>query len=519
MRFPRSSGVLLHPTSLPSPHGIGDLGQAAYDFLDFLSDTNQYIWQLLPLGPTGYGDSPYQSFSAFAGNPMLISLELLAEERLLEAADIEPIDDFDEKRVNYGPVISYKTERLRRAFNNFEATGPHDTDYDVFVSRNQDWLEDYALFMALKTENGGGSWTGWDIKLIQRDPQALTDAHERLYGEIRYHKFLQWQFFKQWDALHQAATDRGIQIVGDIPIFVAHDSADVWQSPHLFYLEPDGQPTFVAGVPPDYFSATGQRWGNPLYKWDLMEQNGFEWWLRRIKATLRLVDIIRIDHFRGFEAYWEIPGEEETAVKGRWVKAPGEALFKRISDELGQLPLIAENLGVITPEVEALREQFELPGMKVLQFAFGNGPDNDFLPHSYDANNVVYTGTHDNETTVGWFTRTDTTGTTMTEDELAGERTFVRQYAKVLEDSEIHWDLIRLAFASVAVIALVPLQDLIGLGNEARMNYPSSDSGNWQWRYTPDQLTDNIRHRLAELTYVYDRIVDSDMDDENNRAG
>ncbi|MCI0713554.1 MAG: 4-alpha-glucanotransferase, partial [Chloroflexi bacterium] len=382
MRFPRSSGVLLHPTSFPGPHGIGDLGKAAYEFLDFLSQSKQHMWQVLPLGPTGYGDSPYQSFSAFAGNPMLISLEKLVEDGLLSEGDIQPIAEFDAHTVNYGPVIEYKNDRLRHAVANFDGGN---SDYHRFVNETADWLEDYALFMALKGANGGGSWTGWDIKLIQRDEAALNDARQRLADEIAYHKFTQWIFFTQWLELRQAANEQGIKIVGDIPIFVAHDSADVWQNPHLFYLEDDGQPTVVAGVPPDYFSATGQRWGNPLYKWDLMQDNGFKWWIKRIKATLKLVDIIRIDHFRGFEAYWEIPAEEETAVKGQWVKAPGDALFQTIINELGELPLIAENLGVITREVEALREKYELPGMKVLQFAFGDDTDNPFLPHNYDA--------------------------------------------------------------------------------------------------------------------------------------
>lgn len=515
MRFPRSSGVLLHPTSFPGPHGIGDLGKAAYEFLDFLSESKQYMWQVLPLGPTGYGDSPYQSFSAFAGNPMLISLEKLVEDGLLNESDIQPIDDFGPHTVNYGPVIDYKNERLRHAFANFDGGN---SDYHNFVNESADWLEDYALFMALKGDNGGGSWTGWDIDLIQRDEAALNDARERLADEVAYHKFTQWVFFKQWLKLRQAGNEMGIKIVGDIPIFVAHDSADVWQNPHLFYLEDNGQPTVVAGVPPDYFSATGQRWGNPLYKWELMQENGFAWWIKRIKATLKLVDIIRIDHFRGFEAYWEIPAEEETAVEGQWIKAPGDALFRTIIGELGQLPLIAENLGVITPEVEALREKYELPGMKVLQFAFGDDTDNPFLPHNYDANNVVYTGTHDNETTVGWFFRDDTTGTTGSPEDLAHERNYARSYAKVLVDAEIHWDLIRLAFMSVADIALIPMQDLMGLGNEARMNYPSSDSGNWQWRYSSDQINGEIERRLRELTETYGRVVNGENNNNNNHG-
>lgn len=508
MKFERSSGILLHPTSLPGPHGIGDLGQAAYDFLDFMAETQQKIWQVLPLGPTGYGDSPYQCFSAFAGNPLLINLPTLVERGLLSEDDINEIPaEFDNYRVNYGPVIEYKTERLHRAHQNFEA-GNHDrAEFNAFVKDEAYWLDDYALFMALKLSNGGGSWTGWDLDLVQRQPEALAAARERLADQINYQKFIQWLFFQQWNAVRDAAHARGIQIMGDIPIFVAHDSADAWANPALFYLEDNGQPSVVAGVPPDYFSATGQRWGNPLYRWDVMEKNGFAWWISRIRAMLSMVDIIRIDHFRGFEAYWEIPASEPTAVKGRWVKAPGQKLFETIQDALGSLPLVAENLGVITPEVETLRQNFDLPGMKILQFAFGDDTTNLFLPHNYEADNVVYTGTHDNETTVGWFFRNDTSGTTGSPEDLARERNFARQYAKVLVDHEIHWDLIRLAFGSVADIALIPLQDLMGLDNSARMNFPSSDRGNWQWRYVPHQITPEIRRRFKELTEVYGRVV------------
>lgn len=511
MRFARSSGILLHPTSLPSPHGIGDLGQAAYDFLDFMAETKQTIWQILPLGPTGYGDSPYQCFSAFAGNPLLISLDKLVEQRLLSSDDIlEARAEFEDEQVKFGPVIEYKTDRLHRAHENFQS-GKHDqAEFDTFVAEHASWLDDYALFMALKASNGGGSWTNWDLALIQRQRDALNQARAELADAIYYQKFVQWLFFQQWTALRQAANERGIQIMGDIPIFVAHDSADAWANPHLFYLEDDGQPSVVAGVPPDYFSATGQRWGNPLYRWDVMEKNNFAWWISRIRAMLGLVDIIRIDHFRGFDAYWEIPASEPTAIKGQWVNAPGQKLFETVKNALGQLPLVAENLGVITEEVENLRKNFDLPGMKILQFAFGDDTSNLFLPHNYEPDNVVYTGTHDNETTAGWFFRDDTAGTTGNPDDLARERNFARQYAKVLVDHEIHWDLIRLAFGSVANMALIPMQDLMGLDNSARMNFPSSDSGNWHWRYTDSQITLEIRHRLRELTEIYGRVVNGD---------
>jgi 4-alpha-glucanotransferase len=516
MTFVRSSGVLLHPTSLPSPHGIGDLGQSAFAFIHVLEETKQHLWQVLPLGPTGYGDSPYQCFSAFAGNPLLISLEKLAEQGLLTVSDIEVTEPFDPLRVDYGPVIAYKTAKLRQAHQNFRAHNHGDEDFQQFVAEQASWLEDYALFMALKAHHGGGPWTGWPLPLVQREPEALQTAREQLATDIDYHRFVQWIFFRQWEEVHQVANRRGIQIIGDIPIFVAHDSADVWANPHLFYLEPDGQPTVVAGVPPDYFSATGQRWGNPLYRWELMEENGFRWWINRISATLKMVDIVRIDHFRGFEAYWEIPASEPTAVVGQWVKAPGHALFKAVREALGDLPLIAENLGVITPEVEALRKAYNLPGMIIVQFAFGDDHTNPFLPHNYEPDNVVYTGTHDNETTVGWFTRTDTTGTTGDPADLLRERNYARQYAKILDDAEVHWDLIRLAWGSVAQMAVVPLQDLLGLDNSARMNFPSSESGNWQWRFTWPQITYEMKNRLRELTEIYGRVVNNHNNNNNH---
>ncbi len=507
MAFKRSSGILLHPTSLPGAHGIGDLGDTAYRFIDFLVETKQQLWQVLPLGPTGYGDSPYQCFSAFAGNPMLISLNRLQEMSYLSEADLEDVPAFPTDNVDYGWIIDYKTKKLKLAFEQFKAQGEN-TDFAAFVSAEARWLDDFVLFMSLKAHHGGGSWVEWPQALVQREPSALESAKTELQDSLLYQKFLQWIFFTQWRAVKKAANDQGIQIIGDIPIFVAHDSADVWANPNLFYLDELGNPTVVAGVPPDYFSATGQRWGNPLYRWDLMGQRGYVWWIDRFKSMLQMVDIIRIDHFRGFEAYWEIPSEEETAIKGEWIKGPGAHFFEATLKALGgdELPLIAENLGVITPEVEALRTQFNLPGMRILVFAFSSGPDNLFLPHNYDANTVVYTGTHDNETTVGWFLRNDTTGTTEDPAQLESERNYARQYAKVLVEHEIHWDLIRLALSSVADIALIPLQDVLGLDNKARMNYPSSLGGNWQWRYSDEQITDEVKRRLRELTEIYGRV-------------
>ncbi len=508
MAFERSSGILLHPTSLPGPHGIGDLGSAAYQFLDFLSASRQQLWQVLPLGPTGYGDSPYQSFSAFAGNPLLINLERLVEKGLLSQGDLDDNQPlFYAERVDYGPVIDYKMSRLYQAYQNFETHYEDKHAYHVFCNQQAEWLDDFALFMALKYDNGGGPWVEWPVELIQRDPVTLDAARQRLSNIIGYQKFMQWLFFEQWWAVKTEANARGIRIIGDIPIFVAHDSADVWANPHLFYLDDMGNPTVVAGVPPDYFSATGQRWGNPLYRWDLMQRNGFAWWIKRFRAMLTMVDIIRIDHFRGFEDYWEIPAEEPTAVKGRWVAGPRAAFFEAMQGALGDsLPVIAEDLGIITQAVTALRKQFDLPGMAVIQFAFGSGTSNEFLPHHYEHNTVVYTGTHDNETTMGWFRRADTTGTTDDPAVVAAERHFARQYARILVDDEAHWDLIRLGWMSVADIAIAPMQDLLGLGNEARMNYPSSESGNWQWRLHPEQLTAEIIHRIRELTEVYGRV-------------
>lgn len=511
MAFNRCSGILLHPTSLPGPHGIGDLGDAAYRFIDFLVDTKQSLWQVLPLGPTGYGDSPYQSFSAFAGNPLLISLNRLKDMGYLTDDDLNDVPDFPRETIDYGWAIDYKTKKLKLSFEKFKAAGDN-SDYMAFTQEEVRWLDDYALFMALKVHYGGGSWVEWPKELIQREPAALDKAKSDLADDIFYQKYLQWIFFIQWRAVKQAANDKGIDIIGDIPIFVAHDSADVWANPDLFFLDDMGNPTVVAGVPPDYFSATGQRWGNPLYRWDVMAERGYAWWIDRFKSMLSLVDIIRIDHFRGFEAYWEIPAEEETAVKGEWVKGPGAPFFDATLNALDsdELPLIAENLGVITPEVETLRTQFNLPGMRILVFAFSSGPTNPFLPHHYDSQTVVYTGTHDNETTVGWFFRNDTTGTTEDPAQLTGERNYARQYAKVLVDSEIHWDLIRLAMSSVADTVLIPLQDVFGLSNKARMNYPSSTGGNWQWKYTNDQVTDEAKRRLRELTEIYGRVVEQE---------
>jgi 4-alpha-glucanotransferase len=511
MSFPRASGILLHPTSLPGPAGIGDLGQAAYEFVDFLEETGQSLWQVLPLGPTGYGDSPYQCFSAFAGNPGLVSLETLMAEGWLNAEDLADAPAFSDDHVDYGVVIEFKTRLLTQAHANFikGASDKDKADYLRFTQQTAWWLDDYAAYRAIKDEHGGQEWTKWEPFLRDREDQALHFFRENHVLAISRHKFWQYIFFKQWLALVSYANSKGVKMIGDAPIFVAHDSADVWANRELFYLDEEGAPTAVAGVPPDYFSETGQLWGNPLYRWDVMAKDGYEWWLKRIRATLALVDLVRLDHFRGFEKYWAVPASETTAVNGEWRLGPGADLFnaiqKAFADEDGPLPIIAEDLGLITPEVEDLRDEFDLPGMRILQFAFGTDAQADeFKPYNFKPNTIVYTGTHDNDTTVGWFTSEDAGASTRSQDDVNEEREFVLKYLGS-NGTEIHWDFIRLALASVANTAIIPLQDVLGLGSEARMNTPARESGNWGWRYRAEQLTPEIRTRLAELAEIYGR--------------
>lgn len=499
MKFPRSSGILLHPTSLPGRYGIGDLGGDAYQFVDFLAASHQSLWQILPLGPTGYGDSPYQCFSAFAGNPMLISPDKMAEAGYLPTDAIVDVPEFPIHRVDYGWVIQYKNGLFDQAFAHFQASASdaQRAAFDQFCAKNAHWLDDFALFMALKThhvEQDGGVWNTWPADIAQREPEAMTRWMDDKAAEIDRHKFLQFVFFDQWLALKAYANERDIQIVGDAPIFVAYDSADVWANPDLFYLNDDGSPAVIAGVPPDYFSKTGQRWGNPLYRWPVMAEDDYAWWQARLKATLTQVDIVRLDHFRGFEAYWEIPADEETAVIGQWVKGPGLEFFQTMVEILGDLPIIAEDLGVITPEVEEMRDTFDFPGMKILQFAFGGEKNSSFLPHTFPRNCVVYTGTHDNETTVGWYRNAS-----------LAEQDHVRRYL-ASDGFDIAWDMIRLAFASVANMAVVPLQDTMGIDNSARMNFPGKASGYWQWRFIPEMLTEDIQRRLVEITELYGRL-------------
>ncbi|MDI6786678.1 MAG: 4-alpha-glucanotransferase [bacterium] len=497
MRFPRSSGILLHPTSLPSQFGIGDIGKEAYRFIDFLSDAGQKLWQILPLGPTGYGNSPYACFSAFAGNPLLISFEELLHQGLLQHSDLTDIPDFPKNEVDYKAVINFKYPLLQKSFDYFKNNFSHEIKYEfnTFCEQNISWLDDYALFMSLKSAYKEKVWNKWDKEISQRQPEAIEKAAQKYADSILFYKYLQYQFFKQWSFLKKYANEKNISIIGDIPIFIAYNSADVWSHPSMFYLDKNGNPTVVAGVPPDYFSSTGQLWGNPLYRWDIMAYNKYNWWINRFNISLELVDILRIDHFRGFEAYWEIPAHEKTAIHGRWVKGPGADLFYAIEKTLGKLPLIAEDLGVITPEVEALRDQFNFPGMKILHFAFGSDADNQYLPHNFPRNCVIYSGTHDNDTTIGWFSNSSS----------SQEKEYALAYLDKIDGSEIHWDLIRLSLSSVADMAIFPLQDLIGLGSKARMNLPGKALGNWKWRFTLQMLNDTYKNKLKEMTLLYGR--------------
>ncbi len=509
MKFDRSSGILLHPSSLPGKYGIGDLGMEAYRFADFLAATKQGIWQVLPLGPTGYGDSPYQCFSAFAGNPLLISLEKLVEHGDLAHEDVENnLPKFPADSVDFGRVIQWKLPLLKKAAATFagNASPERRAAFEKFCRQNAGWLDSYALFIALKEAHGGSAvWNKWEREIAFRKPEAVARWKDRLEPEISAQKYAQYQFFTQWSALRSYCRERKIQVMGDIPIFVAHDSADVWAHPGLFRLDAAGIPTAQAGVPPDYFSATGQLWGNPIYNWKKMAQMGYTWWIERFRAALRLFDIIRLDHFRGFEAYWEVPAGEQTAMNGTWVKGPGASLFEAVQNTLGDLPIVAETLGVITPEVTSLRDQFGFPGMGILQFAFGVDPQApDFKPHFFPHNFVAYTGTHDNDTTLGWWTSTGEGDSTRTQANIQAERDFARKYLAT-DGKEINWVMIRTLLASVADVAIIPLQDVLGLGNEARMNLPARASGNWQWRFNSGQLTPQIANRLRDIVETYDR--------------
>jgi 4-alpha-glucanotransferase len=508
MRFERSSGVLLHPTSLPGPYGAGDLGAEALRFIEFLAEAGQKIWQVLPLNPTGYGDSPYQCFSAFAGNPLLISLDRLAEQGWLNRDELSEVPDLPAAAIDYGATISFRFAMLRRAAGRFfatlDGTPSGQAEYEEFCAEQAEWLDDYGLFMAAKDAHGGVAWTEWEPELAAREPAALKRWSARLAGEIAAYKFWQFEFFRQWGRLRAECNRRGIRIMGDLPIYVAHDSADVWTARQLFWLDERGNPVKVAGVPPDYFSATGQLWGNPIYRWERLREDGFGWWVRRMRGVMRLFDLVRIDHFRGFEAYFEIAAGETTAVHGKWVKGPGMELFEALEREFGELPIVAENLGIITPEVEAIRRRFDFPGMAILQFAFGTDPQGpSFRPHNYERNLVAYTGGHDNDTTVGWWT-SGIGGSTRSEQQLRVERALAGWYLN-LRGEEIQWAMIRTLMASVADTVLIPMQDLLGLGSSARMNLPGRMEGNWRWRYEREQLRPEMVRRLRALTELYGR--------------
>jgi 4-alpha-glucanotransferase len=498
---------LLHLTSLPGRHGIGDLGRSAHQFADFLAESGQKVWQVLPLSPTGYGDSPYQCFSAFAGNPLFIDLEALEKQGLLTPAEVATAPDFPNDYVDYGSVIEFKLAKLRQAARTFLTRNSHPdrAAFEAFCRANASWLDDYALFMACKGAHNGAVWSRWEPGIRRRNPVALEQWRAKLAHELEAFQYWQFEFYRQWETLQARCRKLHIRMMGDIPIYVAHDSADVWAHPDLFQLDAGGEPLVVAGVPPDYFSATGQLWGNPIYRWDVLAESGYHWWIERFRASLQWFDIVRLDHFRGFEAYWEVPATASTAVGGKWVKGPGTGFFDALQAELGELPVVAENLGVITPEVEAIRKQFNFPGMSLLQFAFGTDPQGpSFRPHNYSRALVAYTGGHDNDTTVGWWTHSGSGDSTRTAEEVRREREFARAYLG-LENEAIHWAFIRTVLASVADTAIIPLQDVLGLGSEARMNLPGTVSGNWKWRYPQGSLTDEIRDRLKMLTRMYDR--------------
>ncbi len=529
MILQRSFGILAHPTSFPSPYGIGDLGKGAYDFVDLLSESKATIWQVLPLGHTSFGDSPYQSFSTFAGNPLLISPDILLKENLLKQDDLKEIPCLELDSVDYGTVIKYKNTLYKKAYENSKTLfSKEQKDYfRKFCNKSSFWLEDYALFVALKnhfieerrntfeskeyleykklnekfiSENSikdnfyGAVWNSWDEDIKNRTPAALKKWRYELIEEINYYKFIQYMFFKQWKRLKKNANKKNISIIGDIPIFVAMDSADVWSNPELYYLDLKGYPTKVAGVPPDYFSKTGQLWGNPLYNWEKHKQSGYDWWIKRISATLSCVDILRIDHFRGFDEYWAVPYGEKTAIKGKWEKGPGKDLFRVVEKALGELPIIAEDLGLITESVKKLRVSLQFPGMKILQFAFDD-PSNDYIPHNIDTTNtVIYTGTHDNDTTVGWYEKLD--------DKV---KDYFRRYLNVSGEDPA-WDLIRLALSSVAALAIIPIQDIMNLDSKSRMNTPGVAENNWKFRFTKDMFTEEMVKGLLYLATLFNRI-------------
>jgi len=496
MRFPRSCGTLVHPTSFPSKYGIGDLGHEAYEFINFLEETGQTIWQVLPLSPTGYGNSPYASYSAFAGNPYLISPDKLKEKGYITAEDLSEAYLPMTTEADYEASYEKKDTLFKKAFDKFKSSNSKDVQKKLedFKKRNSYWLEDYTLFMACSLSNDKNPWNKWDKNLAQRKPSAIKKAKKTFADEIEYQTWLQFEFFEQWKVLKNYANSKNIRVVGDIPIFVDHNSADVWSHSEFFAVDNQGNRELVAGVPPDYFSETGQLWGNPLYKWKAIQKDNFSWWIERFRQMFGLFDAIRVDHFRGFDEYWEVKASEKTAENGEWVKAPGVELFTTIKEKLGSLPIIAEDLGLMTQGVEDLRDQFNFPGMKILQFAFDSDSTNSFLPHNYPQNCVTYTGTHDNDTTIGWYNSAPDV-----------EQHRAREYTKS-DGSEIQWELIRLGMFSVADQAIFPLQDFMNLDSRYRMNIPGTVGDNWMWRYTPDMLQNVDKHRIKKMAEMTNRL-------------
>lgn len=490
----RASGILLPVSSIPSAYGIGSFSKEAYEFVDFLEKAGQSYWQILPLGPTGYGDSPYQSFSTFAGNPYYIDFEELIEEGLLTKEQCEECDwGGSEAYVDYEKIYKSRFRVLKEAFDNSRLED--NEGFQAFVAENAFWLSDYSLYMAVKDSYKGKSWSEWDGDIRLRKPEAIEKYAEKLKEEILFYEFQQYLFDTQWRKLKKYANDKGVKIIGDIPIYVALDSADTWANPELFQLDENRRPTGVAGCPPDAFSATGQLWGNPLYKWDYHKETEYAWWIQRISYCYKLYDVVRIDHFRGFDEYYNIPFGDTTAEFGRWEKGPGYDLFKVMKKKIGNKPVIAEDLGFLTPTVNQLLKKSGYPGMKVLQFAFDSREESDYLPHNYTANSVVYTGTHDNDTTVGWYQTIS-----------RRDRSFARKYLNIKTGRELEWNFIRAALGSVSDTAVIPMQDYLGLGSEARINVPSTLGTNWKWRMTKGQIPEGLAEKIYDLCKLYGRV-------------